>query len=400
LGWEPDIVLSEQLIAVDIDGRHWHDDAAYPGSHERDTRKKLAFREAGWTLVRVREAPLDQLAPDDVVVSDLSDTKATVLTLVDHLRAQFGLSAPMLEHYRSTDGLAAESVADSLITKFQTARLLGRSFADMYPDLMTEWHDSRNGTLHPASIYSNSERLAWWRCSHGHEWEAVVARRADGDGCPYCSGRWVGYGNSLADLNPGLAEQWHPTLNDDLRPSDVRPGSGKHVWWSCASGHEWRAQINSRNRGSGCPDCRTRQVQPGITLAEWNPELAAQWHPTRNGDVGAADVRPKSSKRVWWQCSAGHEWEAVISGRSNGLGCPYCSGKRVGYGNSLADLDPVLSAEWHPTRNGDLKPSAVRPKSNKRVWWLCGRGHEWAAVIESRSNGRGCPRCAGREARP
>ncbi|HVU61029.1 MAG TPA: zinc-ribbon domain-containing protein, partial [Mycobacteriales bacterium] len=399
LGWEPDIVLSGHQIAVDIDGRHWHNDAHYPGSLARDTRKKRAFEEADWALVRVREAPLERLGPDDLVVSDLSDTKGTVVALAHHLQVQFGLSVPKLAKYQATDGLAAESVADALIAKFQTARLVGRSLGDMYPNLLAEWHESLNGALDPASLYSHSERLAWWRCTHGHEWQAVVARRADGDGCPYCSGKWIGYGNSLADLNPELAAQWHPTRNEDLHPSDVRPGSGTKVWWLCANGHEWHAQINSRNRGSGCPSCRIRRVEPGVTLADWNPQLAAEWHPTRNGDLTPSDVRPKSSKKAWWQCSAGHEWETLISGRSNGLGCPYCSGKRAGYGNSLADLDPLLSAEWHPTRNGDLTPSDVRPKSNKRVWWLCARGHEWEAIIESRSSGRGCPRCAGREAR-
>jgi hypothetical protein len=38
-------------------------------------------------------------------------------------------------------------------------------------------------------------------------------------------------GESLADLFPDVASQWHPTLNGDLTPLDVSKGSDKHVWW-------------------------------------------------------------------------------------------------------------------------------------------------------------------------
>ncbi len=58
-------------------------------------------------------------------------------------------------------------------------------------------------------------------------------------------------------------------------------------------------------------------------------------------------------------------------------------------------LSPELIAEWHPTLNGQLLPSEVAAKSNKKVWWLCAQGHEWQAVVASRSNGRGCRACAG-----
>jgi hypothetical protein len=394
IGWEPDIVLPELRIAIDVDGRHWHDDNYYPGSRERDTRKVTRFQEAGWNLVRIRESPLLKLGPHDVVVADLSQTKTTVLDVAKHLQDRFGLAAHGLEEYRARNGLAAQAAADAVIARFQTARLDGRSFGSAHPELRAEWHDERNAPLGPDSLFPNSERLVWWLCALGHEWEAIVARRHDGDGCPYCSGKWAGYGNSLVDVNPVLAAQWHPTRNMPLEPAEVRPGSGKIVWWRCPEGHEWRAQINSRNRGSGCPQCRKPQIPRDVSLADWNPDLAAQWHPTRNGERQASDVRPKSGTKAWWICSQGHEWEAIISGRSNGNGCPYCSGRRVGYGNSLADLNTTLAAEWHPTRNSPLQPSDVRPKSNKRVWWQCERAHEWEAVIQSRTNGRGCPQCA------
>tara|TARA_B110000285_G_scaffold180449_1_gene203483 strand:+ start:85 stop:225 length:141 start_codon:yes stop_codon:yes gene_type:complete len=38
-------------------------------------------------------------------------------------------------------------------------------------------------------------------------------------------------GKSLAEVNPELAEEWHPTKNGELTPFDVTKGSNKKVWW-------------------------------------------------------------------------------------------------------------------------------------------------------------------------
>ena len=60
-----------------------------------------------------------------------------------------------------------------------------------------------------------------------------------------------------------------------------------------------------------------------------NPELAAEWHPTKNGALTPSDVTPGSGKKVWWICQNGHEWETYIYNRKKGHGCPYCAGVKT-----------------------------------------------------------------------
>jgi hypothetical protein len=64
---------------------------------------------------------------------------------------------------------------------------------------------------------------------------------------------------NLAKLHPHLAEEWHPTKNGSLKPTDFLPGSNEKVWWSCNQGHEWKASIGERTRSdgkaTGCPKC-------------------------------------------------------------------------------------------------------------------------------------------------
>lgn len=199
---------------------------------------------------------------------------------------------------------------------------------------------------------------------------------------------------SLAVVNPKLALEWHPTKNGSLLPEYVTASANKKVWWKCENGHEWPASINSRNKGAGCSYCAGQRVIVGYNdLATVNPKLSAQWHPTKNGILKPQDVMANSNISVWWQCESGHEWKTVISHRSRGDSCPYCSGRKVlaGY-NDLATLNPKLASEWHPTKN-KFSPQDVTCGSSKKVWWQCKNGHEWQAIISSRNNGRGCKQC-------
>jgi positive regulator of sigma E activity len=200
-------------------------------------------------------------------------------------------------------------------------------------------------------------------------------------------------GLSLLELNPDLAKEWHPTKNGSLTPSDVTLHSKKKVWWKCNKNHEWQAVVDSRSIGRSCPYCSGKAVCDDNCLSTLNPDLAKQWHPTKNGSLTPSDVTLHSSKKVWWICGKGHEWEVLVSSRSAGDGCPYCSGRNACNENCLATLNPDLAKQWHPTKNGSLAPGDVTPHSPKKIWWICSKGHEWEATVGGRSYGTGCPKC-------
>jgi hypothetical protein len=263
-----------------------------------------------------------------------------------------------------------------------------------YPALAEEWHPSKNINLRPEDIAPYSTKKVWWICGKGHVWKARIANRSRGRGCPYCAGRLVCDDNCLQTLNPALASQWHPRENGALTPRDVTPGSIRKVWWVCGKGHEWEATVASRSHGNGCPYCAGRLICDDNCLQTLNPDLASQWHPMKNDALIPRDVTLSSNKKVWWVCGKGHEWEARVANRSRGRGCPYCAGRLVCDDNCLQTLNPALASQWHPRKNGALTPRDVTPGSIRRVWWICGKGHEWEATVNNRSSGTGCPYCA------
>jgi len=184
-----------------------------------------------------------------------------------------------------------------------------------------------------------SDYKAWWICERGHSYQSTVANRVAGKGCPICSGHKVVSGiNDLVTINPQLAKDWDYGKNRD-DPHTISPNSSKKAWWKCAScGNEWQAQIHSRNSGIGCPQCakkrrieaqRKRALQKNGSLAEKNPQLSAQWHPTKNIELTPADVTLGSDYKAWWICpDCGYEWASRVGSRNKGHGCPICSRKK------------------------------------------------------------------------
>lgn len=268
------------------------------------------------------------------------------------------------------------------------------------PILASEWDYSRNIGKSPRNISISSNKKAFWKCNNGHSWEAVIAQRSAGAGCPYCSGRRLLVGwNDLETTNPQLALELHPEKNKGITARDITVGSGKKVWWKCNEGHEWEAYVYSRNEGKGCPYCAGRLAIKGETdLATLNPRLASEFHPMKNKKLSAETVSINSDEKVWWICNKGHEWQARVCSRNRGTECPYCSGKKAIIGETdLATLNPELAKEFHPMKNRILKVEMLTKSSGKKVWWICEKGHEWKASVAHRNNGEGCPYCVGKQ---
>lgn len=270
-------------------------------------------------------------------------------------------------------------------------------------DFLVQWDKEKNSQLTPRDVAKGSHKKVWWKCAFGHHWQAAVyTRTGQGTGCPYCAGKMIlPSAHTIASDFPQLALEWHPTKNFGLLAEDVLPGTHRKVWWKCSKGHEWQARVNSRAQGTGCPICANKKVLTGENdLCTTHPDLAAQWHPEKNGSLTPQTVVYGNHRKVWWFCDKGHEWQATIQSRTNtGSGCPVCASKVVIPGvNDLASQKPHIAAQWHPNKNGVLTPQNVTPYSNRYVWWVCDKGHEYRAAIAHRSQSESdCPYCKNRK---
>lgn len=197
-----------------------------------------------------------------------------------------------------------------------------------------------------------------------------------------------------------LEKEWDYVKNEK-KFSECTKGCHYKAWWThickCGEKHEWQQVFKSRVAGRNCPYCANvpKKLCKCKSLEYLYPEVAKEWHPTKNIKK-PNEVFSQGSLKAWWLCNKSkcehkHEWQAGIHERTSlGQGCPKCSNRSICICYSLYMLFPEIAKEWHPTKNKILENKGVNiknvtAKSNKNIWWLCPKGHEWQSNIADRT---------------
>lgn len=151
-----------------------------------------------------------------------------------------------------------------------------------------------------------------------------------------------------------------------------------------------------RDRVSILERMRLDEKQGNLTLT--HPELCREWNDEKNGTLSPGMFSFGSMKKVWWKCSAGHEWEASISNRARlGRGCPFCAGKKVQGEEDFLMANPDLITIWNYDKNLDVDTTLLSKGMHTKFWWKCEMDHEWQASIPDVLRGSRCPYCAGKK---
>lgn len=210
--------------------------------------------------------------------------------------------------------------------------------------------------------------------------------------------------DDLATTNPSILEEWNYEKNT-LLPTLLSYGSSRKVWWKCKKcGNEWEATPRNRIKGgTGCPQCSMKElgsrhneaiINKRGSLYDNRPDLVKEWNYEKNYPLTPRDVSCGSSRKVWWICQKGHEWETAIYNRTAGHGCIYCAGQKAIIGkNDIATINPELLKEWDYEKNVGINPGELMVGSNKKIWWKCPLGHSWKTSVAKRTSGTGCPHC-------
>jgi DNA-directed RNA polymerase subunit RPC12/RpoP len=207
------------------------------------------------------------------------------------------------------------------------------SLAAANSEIASEFHPTKNGEITPKEVGSGSQERVWWLCATcEHEWRTTPGHRTHrGSGCPACSNKALHIRglNSLAVTHPNLAAEFHPDKNEGLTSKEVIAGTHKKLWWLCSTcNHDWISTGKDRVVGNGCPACDNKVIHRDgrNSMASTHPELAKEFHPTKNGDTTPSGIVAGTQKKLWWLCSkCGNEWFASSSPRTKGVGCPACA---------------------------------------------------------------------------
>lgn len=83
-----------------------------------------------------------------------------------------------------------------------------------------------------------------------------------------------------------------------------------------------------------------RKAAISDSLVSVRPDIAMEWHPTKNGNLLPSMFKAGSDHKIWWICpKCGNEYQANISHRTNKkipTGCPKCGKERSDLAKSVS----------------------------------------------------------------
>ena len=256
----------------------------------------------------------------------------------------------------------------------------------------------RNRRITAADIRSTTKETFTWLASCGHEWQASAYNRTRGQGCGICFNMKTmpTEDMSLAAVYPGVANMWHKSKNGSVKPTQVRPNSGKKYHFRCPrhADHVFEATVASVVRSwksgtNGCPNCRGLSVIYRDSLAARFPKVASMMMGLGNV-VDPKEVAPRSNKVAKFQCplKSYHVFEttidkAVNSSKKGRSGCGFCTGMKVHPLDSLAEHFPSVSKQIDKTKANAPNPRELLPGSHRVVAFRClaPEHHKWSAMV-------------------
>lgn len=283
-----------------------------------------------------------------------------------------------------------------------------KSFEAKNPTTSLEWMIKNSIT--PDKVYASSNQKAWWKCtSCGWEWEAVVASRNKGYGCPKCAEKYRNkeqstppHNLSLEYLRPDLLSEWF--CKNDRKPSEVYAKGGYKAWWKCAKGHDdYLMSCRDRCNNHGCSKCAKKLQSESKSTPPYTKSLA-YLYPSIASELSSDNPRTAdkiyagSSFEYLWICPKGHKWKSTVSSRTGRYhkNCTYCYGKGKGIDSnrSVAQVYPEILKEW--SNKNTIDPYKTLPHCKDIITFTCSKcGVEWEARLYNRTskNPTGCPKC-------
>ena len=160
-----------------------------------------------------------------------------------------------------TNDIDVQRDTQTILKQFK-GMVQSHSLALKIPELAAEWDYEMNAGLTPAMFSYGSSYPARWICSKcGQRWEAKIYSRANGNGCPYCSGLLAIPGQTDLETNyPDYAKFWDYQSNAET-PMNVTPGSKTEYYWICSiCGNSYLSSPHNRigNKSTVCKDCSNK----------------------------------------------------------------------------------------------------------------------------------------------
>jgi len=171
-----------------------------------------------------------------------------------------------------------------------------------------------------SNIFTNIQTKLKWRCSEGHEWEAIPNAILRGHWCKKCSSIKAGEKHrkyTIEDMHDIAVRHGGLCLSNVFTTVDVK------LRWQCAKGHEWEAIPYTIIKGGWCPFCAKDSFHHRVFTIDDLKQYAIS-----RGGLCISDTYINTKSKVKWECHNHHIWESSWEYIKNDHWCPICARKQ------------------------------------------------------------------------
>jgi len=272
-----------------------------------------------------------------------------------------------------------------------------------FPEIIKQWDFEKNENLTPEQFVFGSNKKIFWKCYRGHSWKATIQQRTiQKTGCPFCR-------PNVSRLELRIYSELLYFFPDTKRQKKLW---GKEFDVSntilklCieVDGYPWHSKKIEKDKIKN-------------TLCNDNDFILIRVRDDRLEKISSDDIFYSEKNRDDQLFVIQEIFKIIISKidlfnptklqlekyinsntfiNENEFLSLISQLPGPGFENSIEQTHPSIAAQWHPVLNGDLKPNMVSIGSGLKPWWICEKGHEWAAHLYTRTKA-GCPVCSNKK---
>ena len=259
-GMELDIYIPSLRFAIEYDGSFWHK----TNTVNREIEKYRICQEHGITLLRLKESihhdgPItaDKYLSIDGNMYEHNQLDKVIFFLLSEIDPETNMWTRKHPH-RLFSNVDINIERDELEIRSYMTKLSSDSFADKFPNLVAEWHSSKNGALSPNKVKPYSDMVVWWKCPIcNNEYKASICHRSYGTGCPKCgiikSAQKRSKQVAMCDITTKTVIEVFNSISEASRKTKINSSNISMVCKgqrSTAGGYFWTYMNNNQPNGS------------------------------------------------------------------------------------------------------------------------------------------------------
>ena len=280
--------------------------------------------------------------------------------------------------------------------------ILGMKYLSSYPDLVKEWHPTKNGILAPNEETSKSDKKVWWLCSNGHSHQSVIKNRTLNKSlCPQCSNQSSEPEIRILSEMKSLFDEVFSRYKVDGVEIDIYiPKFNLGIEYDGKYWHKENKKLDiEKNKfllSHGINLIRVREyplksLSPSDIILNFKSSLEK-----KHLDEIVKKIYPFVNHNIKERINSYSKETSFVNDE---LFKTYRSYFPSPFPEkSLLSTHPSIAMQWDYDKNYPLRPENFSFGSSKKMWWICPYGHSYESTITRKTTYKNlCPYCLGKK---